>query len=195
MTAPAGRHRAATSSEVGVVGLVPVLVARTVLGVIGTLLLLSVAPMLAGWSTELVISGSMMPRVAPGDLVVTEPVDAAAVAVGQIVLVSNPARPGTLLMHRVVGRDADGALRTRGDANNVDDSTPVPTEMVRGLPRVRIPYLGLPTLWLRHGQYNLLAVTCLALVGATSISIRRTGPEPRPGSRLEVAAQLEPEHR
>lgn len=144
--------------------------ARTVLGIVSALLLMSIAPLLAGWSSEVVVSGSMMPRIAPGDVVVTQPSTASAVTVGQVVLVSNPAQPGTLLMHRVIGRDPDGSLRTRGDANVNDDSTPVPASMVRGLPRVCIPYIGLPTLWLRHGQYVPVGTVCLVLMGAVLIS-------------------------
>ncbi|HLL67673.1 MAG TPA: signal peptidase I [Micromonosporaceae bacterium] len=177
MTPADARDRTgAGRSVVAAIRLGQFVVARTALGIASTLLLISVAPVLAGWSSEVVVSGSMLPRIAPGDVVVSQPVTAAEVAVGQIVLIANPARPGTLLMHRVIGRDPDGSLRTRGDANDVDDSTPVPASMVRGLPRIRIPYLGLPALWQRHGRYDLVATVCLVLMGATVAGRGLTGP-------------------
>ncbi|HEX8632064.1 MAG TPA: signal peptidase I [Catenuloplanes sp.] len=189
MTAADARDRTgAGPATLAALSLIPFVLARTVLGVISTLLLCSLAPVLVGWSGEVVVSGSMMPRIAPGDVIVSQPVAAPAVTVGQIVLMSNPARPGTLLMHRVVGRNPDGSLRTRGDANNVDDSTPVPAAMVRGLPRIRIPYLGLPALWMRHNRYDLVAMVCLVLMGAATAGRGPAGPPTSPRSDTGVGA-------
>jgi signal peptidase len=148
--------------------------ARAALGTLSAMIFWSVAPNLAGWSSEVIVSGSMMPRVAPGDVVVTAPVDPATLVPGQVILVANPARPGTLLMHRMIAWNPDGTIKTRGDANRDADSTPVPRSMVRGLPRLRIPSIGLPMLWIRHGEYRMVVIAALGLLTAIAVSTSRT---------------------
>lgn len=179
MTAAASTHRTgrrpAALAAVSVGGEV---IGRALLGMVSALLFWSIVPNATGWSSEVVVSGSMMPRIAPGDVVVTQPVAAETLIPGQVVLVSNPARPGTLLMHRLVARNPDGTLKTRGDANTADDSTPVPAAMVRGLPRLRIPYVGLPMVWLRNGEYGTLVLVALVLLGALVISAGPGGAGP-----------------
>jgi signal peptidase len=139
--------------------------ARGVLALGAMLLVWSAAPMALGWRGSVVMSGSMEPRIHPGDVVLSQPVAAAAVVPGQVVLVANPAKPGTLLMHRFVRRNPGGDLITRGDANAVDDSTPVPPSLVRGLPRLRVPYVGLPVLWLHEGAYGRVGLLGSAVLG------------------------------
>jgi signal peptidase I len=120
------------------------------------LILWSVAPAALGWTTTVVTSGSMAPAVRTGDLVVSSPVARPAthrLTRGTVVLVKDPANPDKLLLHRLVGYRADGSLITKGDANRVADSTPVPAENVRGRARIRIPMAGLPVVWVKYRQY------------------------------------------
>ena len=133
---------------------VATLISRALLTTVSAFLLWSLVPAMGDWTTHVVVSGSMMPRVAVGDVVVSQPVAAETLTVGQVVMVENPARPGTMLMHRFMERTPDGSLITRGDANMSADSTPVPPDHVRGLPRLRIPYVGLPIIWLNEGRYG-----------------------------------------
>ena len=51
-------------------------VARALLGTLALLLLVSVAPTVAGWETTVVMTGSMEPGVAAGDVAVIRPVHA-----------------------------------------------------------------------------------------------------------------------
>lgn len=130
------------------------------------LLLASIVPAAFGWRSTVVLSGSMEPRIAPGDVVASSPVVLGELVPGEVVLVRDPARVGHLLMHRFVRLDAEGRLVTQGDANLVPDPTPVPTANVLGLPRVRIPWVGLPALWLTTGQQGRTLSAGLALLGA-----------------------------
>lgn len=148
--------------------------ARVLLVVPVLLVLWSVVPTVFGWRADVIMTGSMMPALRPGDVVVSRPAAAAEVAGGAIVLVRNPARPGTTLVHRTVGRTADGSLVTRGDANPVDDSTPVPAAAVLGLPRLRVPWVGLPLVWWATGRYRPLAAA-----GAVLLLAAAGRPEPR----------------
>ena len=95
-----------------------------------------------------IISGSMTPTIAVGDIVVDAPVTAAQAShfhAGQII--SFRAAPGSLeiITHRIVAvRVQDGAVSyiTKGDANNSADSTPRPASDVIGLYRFSIPRGG-----------------------------------------------------
>jgi signal peptidase len=95
-----------------------------------------------------IISGSMTPTIAVGDIVVDAPVTAAQASdfhVGQII--SFRAAPGSteIITHRIVAvRVQDGAVSyiTKGDANNSADSTPRPASDVIGLYRFSIPRGG-----------------------------------------------------
>ncbi|MCO8269504.1 signal peptidase I [Actinoplanes sp. TRM 88003] len=116
------------------------------------LLAVSVAPVLVGWKSTVVVSGSMMPKIHPGDVVSAAP-PPDKIAPGTVVLVNDPARPDELLMHRVLRLDDAGRMITKGDANQTADTTPVPMANLVGVPRMRIPWIGLPYLWIRQGHY------------------------------------------
>ncbi|WP_250032939.1 signal peptidase I [Paractinoplanes maris] len=116
------------------------------------LLLVSVAPVVLGWKSTVVVSGSMMPKIRPGDVISAAP-SPDKITAGTVVLVDDPAHPGELLLHRVVRLDDDGRMITKGDANQTADTTPVPMANLVGVPRMRIPWIGLPYLWIRQGRY------------------------------------------
>ncbi|GAA2865146.1 hypothetical protein Acy02nite_13690 [Actinoplanes cyaneus] len=123
----------------------------------------------AGWSAVVVASGSMRPAIRPGDVVLTAP--AHRLRVGSVVTYRKPGRP---MLHRVVGVDAHGRLITRGDANAVADAAPVPREAVTGVARWRVPYAGLPVLWMTGIGHPLVAALCLACW----VRSRRSGRRP-----------------
>lgn len=180
---------------------------RFVWGVVGTtyalclsLVVLLVAmtsftliPTLFGWQPHLILTGSMAPRIMPGDVVVSSPIRPTDVMPGRVLLMNNPVRPGELLLHRMVSRNADGSIITRGDANQSADSTPVPASDLRGLPRLRIPMIGLPALWVHDRNWPELAgaVTglLLAMWGAMGVRAREeVDDEPAKHSRTAVPA-------
>ncbi|MCM0622067.1 signal peptidase I [Nocardioides bruguierae] len=127
--------------------------ARAVLAVLAGLVVWSVLPVALGWHSTVTVSGSMLPRIEPSDVVVSAPLDPGTdLRAGWIVLVDSPAQPGTLLVHRVVEVREDGSAITRGDANAEPDSDPVAREDVLGLARLRVPYVGRPFLWWHDGH-------------------------------------------
>lgn len=153
-------------------------IAVGVLALVCGLMVWTLLPCLAGLKPQVVLTGSMAPRIAPGDLVLAAPVDARTVRKGQVVLFEDPAHPGRSVVHRVVGRDLDGRFITRGDANAVEDSTPVPPSAVRGLPRLRVPFVGLPLVWLREGRF--LPLGLLGLAGCLTAAVLTPVASPRP---------------
>lgn len=75
-----------------------------------------------------VSGGSMSPALASGDVVLIR--RGSAATKGDIALICEPGHSAVL--HRVVGQGPGDTLRTRGDANPIDDFTPVSPDAVRG---------------------------------------------------------------
>ncbi|MGW2258113.1 signal peptidase I [Streptomyces sp. NPDC001780] len=137
-------------------------ISRTVLGTMAGLLVWTHVPVVAlGWTAGVVQSGSMRPALTPGDVVLYQPPSRdRPPAVGHIVLVRDPTRPGRLLTHRVHQVRPDNALITKGDANPAPDSTPVRPTALQGVARFRVPWIGLPVQLWRAGR-TVPAVTVL----------------------------------
>jgi signal peptidase len=129
----------------------------------------SAAPRLAGWRSQVVLTGSMQPRIHPGDLVLAAPAARGQLKPGRIVLFQDPVRPGRTIVHRLVRYDDNGNLVTKGDANPSEDSTPVAPSAVLGMPRLRVPYIGRPVVWIHEKDTGSLllasAVLCLGAAG------------------------------
>ena len=152
--------------------------ARTYLGVLLGLLLWTLLPLLAGARTSVVMTGSMMPSVRPGDAIVRTSTDPAHLKPGQIVVVDDPDHAGRLRIHRLVETRPDGSLVLRGDANPRPDSTPVRPRAVRGLARLRVPYVALPAMWVRTGQLGYAALWLLLTVASAVLAATHHPPEP-----------------
>ena len=92
---------------------------------------------------------------------------------GTVVTFEDPLRDGELVTHRVVAINDDGTYRTRGDGNDVSDSTSLEPEAVVGVGRLLIPSVALPRVWFDQGRLFVLgawlALTVLAMVGATRV--------------------------
>ncbi|HEX9227036.1 MAG TPA: signal peptidase I [Arthrobacter sp.] len=94
-----------------------------VLGVIA-FLLLAIGPRLMGYQTATMLTGSMAPLINPGDVVVTAPMAAADLRVGDIITYSIPVEDHRVVTHRVIEILTDPgatAVRTKGDANSGAD--------------------------------------------------------------------------
>jgi len=72
-----------------------------------------------------------------GDPVAYAPILPAEITPGKIIVFDNPARPGTMLVHRLVGFNPDGTLTTEGDANESSESLPTPVSSSAGSPGSR----------------------------------------------------------
>ena len=147
-----------------------VVVATLARGVVVTLLglaLWAAAPAVIGWHPTTVMTGSMEPRLRPGDVVVSRPVPPAELRLGQVLLADDPDQPGHLRMHRAVTAGPDGTIVTKGDANPQRDSTPIARSAVHGVAVLRIPAVATPIVWMRDGEWTKVAL--LALVFAATL--------------------------
>jgi signal peptidase I len=136
------------------------LVAVAYLSAVGSLLFWSHAPVILGWQSRVVISGSMLPSIRPGDvaLVGAATPGTGTLPTGRIVLVRDPTRSTGYYLHRVRRYDRTGNVVTRGDANQVDDYPAVDPAQVVGQLRLVVPLVGLPMLWWQQHEWVRLGV-------------------------------------
>ena len=138
--------------------------------VVVTMVIARVIPAVTGGATFVVGGGSMEPTIPLGSAVVTAPVAATDLAVGDIVSL----RVGdqhAVFTHRIIRlADRDGALwlETRGDANTAADPSIVPATDVIGRVSLSIPLAGYLVMVLgsAQGMLFLVSLGVLVLAGA-----------------------------
>ncbi|WP_158375384.1 signal peptidase I [Cellulosimicrobium cellulans] len=150
---------------------------------VGLVVALAVVPRLAGGAALTVLSGSMEPALAPGDVVVTRgitPRDVCAeVGVGDVVTYLPRPDDPALITHRVVGKtigtfdDGTGCrLITQGDANTAVDE-PVSPEQVRGTLLYGLPRLGWARQWAEQHRPVVFVLAVLVPLGWAVVSSSR----------------------
>ena len=155
------------------------LVAVAYLSVVASLLFWSHAPMVLGWQSRVVISGSMLPTIRIGDVVLVGAATPgpSTLPPGRIVLVRDPTRSTGYYLHRLRRYETSGKVVTRGDANPVDDYPAVDRGQIVGQLRLVVPLVGLPMLWWQQQEWvrlgALAALSWSSLVLALGLRHRR----------------------
>lgn len=122
-------------------------------------------PKILGGQSLAVLSGSMEPGIPVGSIVVAMPVDASDLQVGDVV--TYKLTEDTLVTHRVVEINAEEqTITTKGDANEVNDSNPVPYENVVGRVKFHLPYAGYISIYIRTplGIAGICAVVFVMII-------------------------------
>jgi signal peptidase len=133
----------------------------------------------AGWQPLVERSGSMAPRIHPGNLVLVKRVAAWTMRPGQVVTFGNPHQPGSTLTHRVVKvtgqRDGRLAVITRGDANRASEHWTISPIGTVGLMRstIDLPKAAGVLLDRSHQRGYVMMVLSLLSGAMTLISIWR----------------------
>lgn len=129
-----------------------------------------------GWGVNTVLSGSMEPVLKVGGVLVTRPVAAEEIEVGDVISFDSP-RNGDLTSHRVTAINSGFSLsfQTKGDANEDTDPFSVPAENVVGKKAFHIPWLGYLTQFVktRLGFLLTLCLPGIAIIGMEIRNIRR----------------------
>ncbi len=94
------------------------------------------APTLFGFSSAVVLTGSMSGSIEPNDIVFTHKQD--SYTVGDIITFDSE---GSSVTHRIIAADGEG-YRTKGDANNTADAQAVKQSAVIGKVIIVIPKIG-----------------------------------------------------
>ncbi|GAB7193473.1 hypothetical protein NUM3379_41830 [Kineococcus sp. NUM-3379] len=147
--------------------------AAAALTAVAGLFLWSVATLPLGWTSNVVMTGSMMPRIHPGDVVLVQPWEASDFLLGRVTVFRDPSEPDRILVHRFVEKAPGGGWISRGDANQSADTAPVQASDVIGLARLRVPYVGILVVWLHQGRYLELGAATAALAAACALVMTR----------------------
>ena len=126
---------------------------------------IGVLVLVAGLHFQVVTSGSMRPTISPGDVAVTQAVPVSSLKVGDVIVFYPPTSSTEPVMHRIVSIN-NGVIKTRGDANNVDDPWQLTLSGTTAYRMVAVvPFIG----WLSELQRPALLVAGL-LMGLPSCS-------------------------
>ena len=154
--------RALKNPTVRVVILIVILFAATYGGVeVMRLALHSESPLMV------VSSGSMVPVLNVGDIIIVRGVDPQTVTVGTIIIFHSPYEYDMPIVHRVVAVLNEGGslfFQTKGDHNEIQDGWKVPAANLMGVYVMKIPYVGLISLELRGPLGVTLIILLVALI-------------------------------
>ncbi|MEO5662549.1 MAG: signal peptidase I [Nocardioides sp.] len=166
--------------------LAAVLLARGYRASVLTLSAVAIAPMLFGWASFVIKSGSMEPSINVGDVVASRPYEMPEkIAVGRVYVFDDPAAGSDhLLTHRIVELRDDGSYTSAGDANEVTDFTPVSATDVEARAIILAPYVGLPVVWMQVGEWVKLALWLLLTIAAFVLATRNLEGEPPKSNML-----------
>ena len=103
-------------------------------------------PSVGGYLPLIVLTDSMYPKIHSGDLIICHTLEAEEVEEGDVIAFFDPAGNGTsIVTHRVMEIMNEGgelSFKTKGDANNVEDSMAVPADNLVAIYQKRIPGAG-----------------------------------------------------
>lgn len=134
---PARRHR--------VRGALGACLSWAVFGFVMVIVAFLVLPPVTGRHNFAILSGSMMPTLDIGDLVIEHPVRPTEIRMGDIVTFRDPDNAERLLTHRVVRYHVTPVqvdVVTRGDANHTFERWSIPTSGTVGVVEFRVPKAG-----------------------------------------------------
>jgi len=158
---------------------------------VAVLLLIGLLPRTGWYRTMTVLTGSMRPTFAPGDVVVARQTHADSVQVGDVLVYRVPVGARQVESHRIVqilGRNPL-VIRTKGDANQTADPwTAIVDDNRVWTVRGAVPWVGRAILWLRTPQLHAITTYLLPLLVAMLLlsAIWRRNDEPEPVLDLDV---------
>lgn len=98
-----------------------------------------------------IASGSMSPEIEKGDVVIVEKkIDKEKLKEGMIVAYNYNEK---IIVHRLIKIEQYKDTKyyyTKGDANNSEDDYYITEDMIIGIAEYKIPYIGIPTVWLNE---------------------------------------------
>jgi len=142
VTAPKERHVPKHNSIKKFFKLISSTLGWTLAAVILSFVALNIAGVL---QARVVLTGSMVPTINPGDIVLATPPDHMAPTKGKVVTYTVKKFNGTpvaLFTHRIIGGDAKTGFIVKGDANPSPDPQKPKISDINGVVLFTIPWLG-----------------------------------------------------
>jgi len=119
-----------------------------ILIILASVAALLLVPRVLGYQTYAVLSGSMEPEISVGSIVYTKEVEPEKLQERNVV--TYRLNGSTVVTHRIVEVDTEKQqFITKGDANEVNDGSPVNYEQVVGKAVLDIPYIGYISIYIR----------------------------------------------
>lgn len=121
---------------------------------------------LAGYQTFTILSGSMEPAIATGDLVFDDRISVEDARVGDVITFREPGSQ-RLITHRLMHKRVEGTvahMRTQGDANNAPERWNIPADGQLGRVAFRVPKGGYASSYLSERDMRLMLVVVPALL-------------------------------
>jgi signal peptidase len=110
------------------------------------ILMLVVVPRVTGSTPYTILTGSMVPVMPPGTIVVDRPEPFSSIKVGDVLTYQIASGEAAVVTHRVIGinveSDGSRTLTMKGDANPSPDLRHIISKQVRGVVWYSIPYVG-----------------------------------------------------
>jgi len=116
--------------------------AFAIIGLLATFAALNVAKIV---DSRVVLTGSMIPAVNPGDILITVKPSLVAPQVRKIVVYTGKRFDGTVVgsfAHRIIDGDAKTGFTVKGDANPDPDTQKPTLDEIDGVVFIRVPFLG-----------------------------------------------------
>ena len=124
-------------------------------------------PNVGGYLPLIVLTDSMYPEIESGDLIICHTIEGDEVKEGDVIAFFDPAGNGTsIVTHRVTEVTTENggrAFRTKGDANNVEDSLLVPEKNLVGIYKSHIAGAGNVAMFMQTST-GLIVCVVLPLV-------------------------------
>lgn len=125
-------------------------------------------PSILGYKSMSVLSGSMRPMLKPGDMIIAKEVSPKDIKIDDVITFR--VNEKTLVTHRVIDivhKDNQVFFKTKGDANNVEDHSLIPTDRLVGKLVFNIPKGGYIANWVRSplGLIILIILPIIFLLG------------------------------
>ena len=153
-------------------------------------------PSVGGWLPLIVLTDSMQPVIAGGDLIICHTAEAEDILVNDVIAFFDPAGNGTsIVTHRVleiVQEDGTIKFRTKGDYNNTEDKMLVPGDSLVGVYKSRIGGAGNIAMFMQSTTGLIVCVVfpIIALVGYDVVR-RRIYEKKKDDDTAALLAELE----
>jgi signal peptidase len=143
--------------------------ALAVLGGLAWLVVLAVVtPVVLGWKSAVITSGSMEPALHRGDVVLSEPYRGRLLGSGTVVTFHDPDKG--LVTHRIRVALDDGTYATKGDANQSADPRRLTGDRIVATGRAVVPRIGVVTVLAREGDLPALLLIAATIAGLVQLT-------------------------
>lgn len=172
---------------------------NAVVGLVVVLAVLLAGVRLLGFTPYIVLSGSMEPIYHVGSMIYVSKVDPMGLETGDPITYRMTS--GVVVTHRIVEVLNPGtpnlSFRTKGDANDIADETPIPASAVIGKPCFTIPYLGFISDFVQRPKGLILVIgtgaTLMLMSFAVDMLLSKPGKEETLAESSALPEQTEDE--